>query len=155
MVAAIEAARPDLRRAQQINAKLDMVYAAEGRLIPPWDRNWWVGPLDAYNRGLKANPDSALLYGMRSQIFAYDGRVAEAVDNARRAVELDPLSTSARDAYISSLAYAGHTLAAKRELEQAERIWPGSSVIEDMRYRFDLRYGDTANALRIMKERGV
>jgi tetratricopeptide (TPR) repeat protein len=84
----------------------------------------------------------------------YQGRMNEAIDSAQRAVELDPLSTTERDAYISALAYGGHAQAAKRELEQAEQIWPGSTVIENMRARFDMRYGDAANALRIQKERG-
>jgi tetratricopeptide (TPR) repeat protein len=154
MVAANQSARADLKRAQQLNPKLDMVYAAEGRLIAPWDRNWWTAPLDTYDRGLKANPDSALLYGSRSERLLSVGRMDEAVESARRAVELDPLSTTNRDTYISSLAYAGHAQAANRELEAAERIWPGSAVIENMRYRFDLRYGDAKNALRLIKERG-
>jgi adenylate cyclase len=154
MNAAIETARNDLRRARQINPNLDMVYAAEGQLIVPWDRNWWIGPLEAFDRGLKANPDSALLYSLRANTLLSVGRMNEAVESARRAVELDPLSTTVRDMYISSLAYAGHTAAAERELKQAEQIWPGSAVIENMRYRFDLRFGDAANALRLMRDRG-
>ncbi|MFL6727358.1 MAG: toll/interleukin-1 receptor domain-containing protein [Sphingomicrobium sp.] len=150
----IEKAKTDLRRARDLNPTVDMGYAAEGRLIPPWDRKWWSGGLNAYDRGLQLNPDSALLYRERSQALLYVGRMNEAVDSAQRAAELDPLSATVRDAYISALAYAGHVEAAKRELDQAERIWPGSAVIENMRYRFDLRYGDAANALRLMKERG-
>ncbi len=68
--------------------------------------------------------------------------MADSVADAKRAVELDPLSPSNRNAYISALAYAGNFEAARRELDAAERLWPGTATVRDAQFRFHLRYGD-------------
>jgi hypothetical protein len=79
----------------------------------------------------------------------------DAVTSARNAVSLDPLSALNREALISTLAYSGRTAEARGELEAAERLWPGSAVMKDVRYRFDLRYGDPVNALRLLDGNGA
>jgi hypothetical protein len=78
----------------------------------------------------------------------------DAVEAAQNAVALDPLSPWNREALISALAYSGRTGEAGNELEAAERLWPGSAIMTDVRYRFDLRYGDAANALRLLEAHG-
>ena len=80
--------------------------------------------------------------------------MGENVDDAKRAAELDPLSPLTRNSYISALAYAGRIEAAREELHRAEQLWPGTKTLQDVQFRFHLRYGDPVEALRLARERG-
>jgi tetratricopeptide (TPR) repeat protein len=117
----------------------------------------WLRPAQAQailERGLRRNPDSALLHGWRAESLALVGRNNEAVDEALKAMQLNPLSPSNRTRYISALVYDGRTAKAFDELRKAEAIWPGSAVLRQARYRLHLRYGDPKIALQILHERG-
>ncbi len=46
---------------------------------------------------------------------------------------------------------AGQMEAARRELEKAEKDWPHSKAIAEIRYYFDARWGDPANALNLQR----
>ena len=70
-------------------------------------------------------------------------------------MRLNPLSPTIRDSYISALAYSDRIAAAYGALEEADVIWPGSTVLEQARYRLDLRYGDPKAALRSLQKGGA
>jgi tetratricopeptide (TPR) repeat protein len=107
--------------------------------------------LGIVDEGLRRNPDSALLFDARRLILTHLGRLNEALESAKRAVTLEPLSPKYIQGYILSLAYAGQMEAARRELEKAEQDWPHSKAITEIRYYFDARYGDPANALDLQR----
>ena len=151
--ALLEALKAHLARAKQ----LDPAYPATVVADANFHRNDGTKPAHALailDRGLAANPDSALLHDFRAYYLFEIGRVSESVGESKRAMKLSPLSPLMRDSFISSLAYAGSTEAAFQELKAAEAIWPGSAVLGNTRYRLDLRYGDPANALRLLTARG-
>ena len=109
-------------------------------------RNCWPAPctdrIALLNRGIAADPDSALLHYVKSKTLSDVGRLEEAIESARRAVDLNPASTVYRQQFISALAYGGYRATAEEALKEAERIWPDSRNIQDIRARFDLRFGD-------------
>jgi tetratricopeptide (TPR) repeat protein len=78
----------------------------------------------------------------------------EATENARQALQLDPVTPQTRVNYINALAYSGRYGGARDELDKAEAIWPNSEVLKDARYRLDLRYGDPHRAL-VTLDRGM
>jgi DNA-binding winged helix-turn-helix (wHTH) protein/tetratricopeptide (TPR) repeat protein len=108
--------------------------------------------LQMLEQGLRAAPDDARLHDEHALVLSGFGRMADALASARRAVELEPYSPRSREAFITALAYMGYVDAARAELERAERIWPQSAALRDIGFRFHLRYGDPAIALRILAD---
>ena len=146
-------AREHLRRAKQLGPDLPITTAAEAYLPENFlsaDKG-----LGIVGRGLSNFPESSLLHAARSAFLARVGRLAEGVKEAKAAADLDPLSPTRVDNYASSLAYSGRTRQAFEALEQAEKIWPDSTVLNGARYRLDLRYGDARNALVLLERRGA
>ena len=107
--------------------------------------------LGIIDEGLRRNPDSALLFNARTQVLMHLGRLNEALESAKRAVALEPLSPIHIGSYIWALADAGQMEAARRELEKAEQDWPHSKAIAEIRQFFDVRFGDPVNALRVLR----
>lgn len=107
------------------------------------------------DQALKAGPTNPFVLRGRSLALMGVGRMEAAVVDARRAASLDPLSPAVRNAYIEALAYSGRTDAAKSELAEAERLWPGATMILNARYGFNLRSGDPADALRLIQSGAV
>ena len=107
------------------------------------------------DQALKAGPTNPFVLRGRSLALMGVGRMEAAVVDARRAASLDPLSPAVRTAYIEALAYSGRTDAAKSELAEAERLWPGATMILNARYGFNLRTGDPADALRLIQSGAV
>jgi DNA-binding winged helix-turn-helix (wHTH) protein/Flp pilus assembly protein TadD/TolB-like protein len=145
------AALADLNAARLLDPALEEIYYAEARI--DIDPRHWAERLAVLERGIVHCP-AALLYQAEVEDLMRVGRMRDAVEAARNAVSLDPLSPWNRDALISALAYSGRTEEARGELGAAERLWPGSAIMTDVRYRFDLRYGDAANALRLLDDQG-
>jgi hypothetical protein len=79
------------------------------------------------------------------------GRVTDALDDARHAKDVDPVSPRARETYIFALAQAGRTQAALQEIEKAERIWPGSTAIARARFAINLRFGEPRVAWQMIQ----
>ena len=136
-----------LARAKQLGPDLPATIAATATFLRN-DATKSAKALALLDKGLEKHPDSALLHDYRVLYLAKIGRSNESVAAAQRAVALNPLSPTIRDSFISALAYAGRTGAAYDALKEAEAIWPGSSVLEQARYRLDLRYGDPKAALQ-------
>jgi tetratricopeptide (TPR) repeat protein len=142
-----------LAMAKRLGPDLPETIAAEA-YFHPHDGTRPQHALAVLDRGVERYPDSALLHHMRALFLADVGRQNDSILAAERAQGINPLSPLIRDAHISALAYAGRTGAAYKALAEAEALWPGSAVLEQVRYRLDLRYGDPSNALRILRERG-
>jgi DNA-binding winged helix-turn-helix (wHTH) protein len=145
------AALADLNAARALDPTLAEIYYAQARIDT--DPHHWAERLAVLERGI-ASDRAAILYQAQVEDMMRVGRMQDAVEAARNAVSLDPLSPWNREALISALAYSGRTEEARGELEGAERLWPGSALMTDVRYRFDLRYGDAASALRLLEGQG-
>lgn len=119
-------------------------------------------PISAFDERLRLikrasarHPDNPDLLAIRAEFLLTVGRLNEAIDAARRAYQLDPLTPGLGNNLIQTLAYAGRTEMAAEELKRAEQLWPGTLTLRDARFRFHLRYGDPREALRIVRSEGI
>ena len=140
--------RAHIASARKLNPAMAEAVLAEASLLP---RTAFVEQTRMIDRAIASRPDNANLLEARSGLLGLIGRWREAIADARRASELEPLSAAHRHAYILSLAYGGQTEAAFRELDEGERLWPGASNMTDARFRLHLRYGDPKEALRLVR----
>ena len=98
----------------------------------------------------KRSPNDPNMLSFYAGNLSRVGRISDAIDAQRRAVQLDPLSPTNREGLIMNLAMVGRLAEAKEELRQAERLWPGSLAILGTRYLFYLRVGDPKEAIRLI-----
>jgi tetratricopeptide (TPR) repeat protein len=94
------------------------------------------------------DPDNSFVLGEHGILMASVGRVAESIDDARRAAQLDPLSPATRSSYIRALLYGGRLELARAELDRAKQLWPGTETVRQAEFSIDLRHGDFEKALR-------
>lgn len=134
----------DIEQARKLQPDLPEIFLAELNLLP-FDA--YAAGLRIMDEGLRRNPDSSLLLEARSGQLLQTGRLRDAVDDAKRAAEIDPASPDIRNTYIYTLAASGRTQAAFDEIAKAERFWPGSTKIARTKYILNSRYGDPAEAL--------
>lgn len=145
---ALEPLRRHLGQAHRLQVQTPGVYLAEAAVLRS---NRFFDRLQILERGLRRYPDSPMLESAMADWLMRVGRQNDAVDHARRASELDPVSPAQRMRYVWTLAHSGKP-GALIELERAERLWPGASNIELARFSYELRYGDPRAALRMIQE---
>jgi tetratricopeptide (TPR) repeat protein len=124
---------------------------AEVELVPGRD---FYGEVELIDRAIKSDPNNVFVLAARSLAMLCVGRMEAAVEDARRAASIDPLSPAIRSSYLQALIYSGRTDTARSELAEAERLWPDATTIVDSRYRLNLRYGslsEAADALKLMQ----
>lgn len=142
-------ARALIARAKALNPKLGKIYLAEASLSP---RSQWSRRQAILVEGLRLDPNSAALNDSMAFELSQVGRRDEALANIQRARELDPISPIYRASLVSHLMNSGRTEAAQKELQAAESIWPTSTTLTDIRFAFDMRFGDPVRALRSLRE---
>lgn len=105
--------------------------------------------------GLSRNDESALLFDARSTILSNLGLIKQALESAKRAIRLEPLSPTYLGNYVGMLVNTGQIDAARKELDDANRNWPRSVALEEIQFFFDLRYGDPRRALFVLRSGDV
>ena len=135
----------DIEAARKVNPNLVEIILAEFELSPTND---YSRRFQLASKAVATNPSNPLSYAARSTFLMAIGQKDAAVEDAQKAVQLDPLSPPIRDNYIQALAYAGRIDTALEELASAQRLWPGASNIDFVRFRIRFRYGDAGEALR-------
>lgn len=143
---AIRTARDAIAMARKLDPHDGLSYVAEWHLV---NSNPQQG-LAVLDEGVELAPGEPLLHARRADSLADVGRMADSVDEAHRAVELDPLSSFTRSQYIVSLAYAGDLSRAKAEIAEARKKWPSNADIDWADYGFQYRYGDPRIAEQLM-----
>ena len=146
----------DLRRhvvdARKVNPELAETYLVQSWLQAPRPILGWMRLAD---EALKKKPDNAAILANHAIGLGHVGRLRDAVEDARRAAEIEPLSPGARQTLISFLGDSEAYQAARRELREAERLWPGASNILQARFWFEYRYGDAEKALNLIDSGGL
>ena len=146
----------DLRRhaaeAGNVNRELAEIYLVQSWLQPPRPILRWMRLAD---EALARKPDNAAILENHAIGLGHFGRMRDAVEDARRATEVEPLSPGARQTLISFLADSEAYQAARQELNEAERLWPGASNIRRARFWFEYRYGNPKNALALLESGGL
>jgi hypothetical protein len=144
--AAVRKAREAIAKARRLNPRSGMAYLAESILVQD-DR---VGSLALLDKAADVEPTNALVQWGRADALGAVGRLAESVQVAKRAVELDPLSPDTWSRYIIALTYAGQLSRAQAVITDARKKWPNDSVIEAAEFNFEYRYGDPHVAEQLM-----
>jgi hypothetical protein len=139
--------RQDIAAARRLHPKLVQAYLAEAALLPP---NAFQQRIDLANRAATLAPDQPGPLILRSEALFSVGQVYDSVDSARRAAQVDPISPRAREWYMTVLADAGRTGEALKELNAADRLWPGATSLSPARFRIHLRYGDPRVAMEMI-----
>lgn len=151
--AIVRVIRAALARAKQLDPTLEEVFAADSQ-FHPLDKGQWDHAFPILERGLAVHPNSPYLLSLKARQLTSVGRMAEATMNARQAIGFDPLSPQMRVNFINSLVYSNRSAEAHDELAEAQAIWPNSDILEEARYRIDLRYGDPRAALERLRKSG-
>ena len=141
--------RNDIVEARKINPHMPEAYFAEFILLHGDSVLDQLDQLVA--RANKEAPNQTPVFYINSVLNGSIGRMNEAASYAKQAADADPLDPGGADEYISALAWAGQLDAAAEELRRAERLWPGTQAMLEARLRYDLRYGDPKEALRIIR----
>jgi len=137
-----------IAEARRIDPDMPEAYIAEAFLQPDGD---FVAKGRLLKRAVARNPNSAPAHIEYAWFLGKVGQLDNEVLEARQAARLDPLSPQMRDSYVTDLAVAGRFDAARAALTESERLWPGSGRVLDSRYRFNLRFGDARDALRMLQ----
>ena len=136
----------DIETAKKLDPNLAEVILAELSLVKPPP----IKPIkEKIDQALAMNPGHARVLSFRSGFLALVGRVSAAAEDARRAVEADPLSPEQRYAFILALAYAGNVDEAWKELARAKQDFPDAKTIEQAETSLNLRYGDFEKAMAV------
>ena len=142
----------DMRRhvaeARKVDPELAETYLVQSWLQPPRPILGWMRFAD---EALEKKPDNAAILVNHATGLGHVGRIREALEDARRASEIEPLSPGARQTLIEFLGDSGAYEAARRELNEAERLWPGASNILQARFWFEYNHGDPKTALAIIE----
>lgn len=150
-----QSAREHLEKAKRADPAGYKTLIAEALLLELTDHWSRDRQLALYDKAISLEPEAAAPYAERAKVLFELGRLRDAIGDARRAVELDPLVLGHRSRLITLLFYQGLSQAAAAELEEAERLWPASDAIRDARLRYLLRYGEPSEALAAREKSGV
>jgi DNA-binding winged helix-turn-helix (wHTH) protein/tetratricopeptide (TPR) repeat protein len=144
-----DAAQTHLLTARAIDPATPESYLAESYLLVEPGR--WAERLAILDRGLAATPDAALSIDRGDRLFSV-GRIRDAIESGRRAVELNPLSPNYRGGAALGLAHAGDSQAARQEIAAAEALWPGTWQIRFVRFALERDFGDPRIALAMLDD---
>jgi tetratricopeptide (TPR) repeat protein len=131
-----------VQKARQLNPNSGKAYMAEGALAGK-DR---LTHLKMVERAVEVEPSTAMLHAVLAFHLRTVGRMNESIEEAKKAVALDPLSSGARAAYIRALVEGGRITKATDELTKAEKIWPNSPSIQEATLGVNANYGDPKRA---------
>ncbi len=113
-------------KAIELDDTLAEAHASLGLLHYHYDWDWAAAEKE-FKSALILNPQSAWSYALYSQFLGGMGRVEEANEQGRRALELDPLSVTARWCLGWAFLSAGRSDEAIEELSKAMELDPNSA----------------------------
>jgi tetratricopeptide (TPR) repeat protein len=148
----LELLRTHIATARRLQPDMAEATVAEAALTPPTDLVRKVALMD---RAYREDPNNPVVLMRRTELQQSVGRMDDGVGTALEALDVDPTSPAVLNNYISALAYAGETDAAEQQLKRAERVWPGTSALDDLQWRFYFRFGDPRIGLKMASNRTV
>jgi tetratricopeptide (TPR) repeat protein len=143
-----EAARTELRslisEAQKLSPEIAEADVAKITLLPP---TAFAEQLALADRAVRQSPDDPAILSFRANLLLGVGRLGDAINDANRAAQMDPLSPALGATYMTTLAYAGLLEPARKQLAELEKLWPSTTSTQNARYFYYFRYGDPKIAL--------
>jgi len=123
----LERARGAAERAIALDPNLADAYAARGMVR--FNLDWDLEAADRdLQRAIALNPSSSRAHQYRSAVLMTMGKFGEAVDSARRARDLDPMSATESTTLGVRLYYAGRYAEAVQQFERTLQSHPNFSV---------------------------
>ena len=142
--------RRHLQASRELGIEVESSAMAEAALLP---LQAYGKRIELLRRGLERHPRAALLEVALADALMDVGRHADAMRRAAHAAALDPISPAIRGEYIWILAHSGRIDEARKQLEIAEKLWPGAPKLYSVRLSFEVRYGDPRAALEVIRSR--
>jgi tetratricopeptide (TPR) repeat protein len=136
--------RSDIARARTVDAGMAEATLAELQAEP---NIGFARQVYLVDKAKDQEPDNPTVLGIRSQVMNAIGRMNEAVNDAGRAAQLDPLSPTATAWLIYALTYSGQDARARDTVARAKRLWPEARAIHDAEHALELRKGDFERAI--------
>lgn len=143
--------RQDIQDASKLAPELPEITLAQASLLPP---TAYARSLELLAKAKTQAPENPHIYSEETLAMARVGRMDDSIASAQRAADLDPLAPGATTQLIMALAHGGQVVAARRELDRAEKIWAGTGALRDAEFAFNLRYGDIKVAEQIDNRAG-
>jgi tetratricopeptide (TPR) repeat protein len=142
--------RKHIAAARRLDPDMPEATLAEMSLVPPADLETRMRLSDQAYRADANNPAVLIRRMLTLQTV---GLMLEASQMAYAATNIDPTSPEAFMSYISALMYNGQTDLAEQQLKRAQRLWPGTNGLDDLEWRFYLRFGDPKIGLQMAADR--
>jgi len=148
--AAATALRGHIAAALRVEPKMAEATLAEIALVPT---SQLVTRMRLVDEAYRSSPGNAAVLIRRTRLLQDVGRMSEGVFMAYSASATDPASAAALDNYISALSYSGQIDLAEQQLKRAQLLWPGTKTLDELEFRFHLRFGDPKIALQMAGNR--
>jgi tetratricopeptide (TPR) repeat protein len=120
----------EVRRALELNPKLGEAHSALGLIEAQWNWNWPEAERQM-KAGLELSPGSAVVHERYAMYLQAMGQVDKAVLEARRALELDPLSFFMNRELGRSLYLARRYDEAVKQLEISTELYPNNTAVNN------------------------
>lgn len=137
-----------LRHALELDPGLGEAHAALGLFEAQWNWNWAEAERQM-KMGLQFSPGSAIVHNRYAVYLQAVGRVDDAVAEARRARELDPLSFFMNRELGRALYLARKYNEATEQLDRAAELDPHASVVNNWLSWIAEKRGDQARAMQL------
>jgi TolB-like protein/cytochrome c-type biogenesis protein CcmH/NrfG len=125
-------AREEVERALALDPDLAEAQAQMGRIKQQADFDW-AGASASFGRAVVLEPENPELVRMAAYSAADLGRLDEALQLDRRALDLDPLNAAGWDALAETKFYMGNlneaAIDGKKALELSPDVWPGAILL--------------------------
>ena len=120
----------EVRRALELNPKLGEAHSALGLIEAQWNWNWREAERQM-KAGLELSPGSAVVHERYAMYLQAMGQVDQAVLEARRALELDPLSFFMNRELGRSLYLARRYDEAVKQLKISAELYPNNTAVNN------------------------
>lgn len=136
-------------RALAIDDRLGEAYLGRAEIMEYYER--YDEAEAAYRKAIELSPGYATAYHWYSNMLAkFPPRLAEGVRMARKALELDPLSSIIRISLAGKFITMGHYTEAERELDHLQQLDPGFVSVFSMRAALASQRGRVAERIRLL-----
>jgi tetratricopeptide (TPR) repeat protein len=140
-------AQQAIARTLQLDPRNGKAYLAQVFLIWPHDN---FRGLALINKAAALAPDDAFIQATLSGSLRLVGRLADAVDAAERAAELDPFSEYVEVTYIAALQEDGQFDREQSEIGKVRNVWRNTKIADFQQFNYDMAHGDLRGAQNLL-----
>jgi len=150
---AMEQTREAAMRALDLDPNLAAAHASLGWVDYIYLRDWKAAE-EEYRKAISLAPNDAEIHGSFGHMLSVEGRSDEAVSEAERSVELDPISLMTNTMYAQALFFAGRSGQAIKQTQKVFEIEPNFWIARNLLGRIDVserRYSEALTEFEIAR----